>query len=99
MLAIDLKVKVSTFLIPAAGFLKGKVKQLHVKANSDWFWQTGWNLDTVKDAERIRDYNLMAAFGYWSFVKNESARSNEFKNHKIWRCDYVNGKRESSASR
>ena len=72
-----------------------KVKQLHVKKNSDWFWQTGWELDTVRDAERIRDYNLMACFGYWSFVKNECAQRHGYKYHKIWRCDYVNGKRES----
>lgn len=77
------------------GYFRGQVKQLHIKANSDWFWQTGWNLDTVRDAERIRDYNLMACFGYWSFVKNDSSKANHYKKHKIWRCDYVNGKRES----
>ncbi|MBT4818862.1 MAG: FAD-dependent oxidoreductase [Lentisphaerae bacterium] len=60
-----------------------------------WFWQNGWEQDTVNDAERIRDYNLLAAFGYWSFMKNESARRNEFKRWKLWRVDYVNGKRES----
>ncbi len=77
------------------GYFKGKVKQLHIKPNSSWIWQTGWNLDTVRDAERIRDYNLMAAFGYWSFVKNESAKRKAYERYKIWRCDYVNGKRES----
>ncbi len=63
--------------------------------NGHWFWQNGWEEDTVNDAEKIRDYNMLAAFGYWSFVKNRSARRSEYKNWKLGRLDYINGKRES----
>ena len=65
------------------------------RTGSHWFWQTGWEQDTIGDAERIRDYNHLALFGYWSFIKNESARRNEYKHHKLWRVDYVGGRRES----
>jgi len=65
------------------------------KTHSNWYWQTGWEKDTIKDAERIRDYNHLALFGYWSFIKNESARRNEFKYHQLSRVAYIGGKRES----
>ena len=60
-----------------------------------WYWQTGWEKDTIKEAEQIRDYNHLAIFGYWSFLKNKSARRDEFIHHKMTRLDYINGKRES----
>ncbi len=39
----------------------------------EWKWETGMNLDQVKDIERIRDYGMMVVFSNWSFLKNGSA--------------------------
>jgi hypothetical protein len=65
------------------------------KTHSSWFWQNGWEKDPIKDGEQIRDYNHLANFGYFSFLKNKSARRDEFTHYKLWRLDYINGKRES----
>ena len=77
-------------------FYKNKYKEFPVyKTGGGWYWQSGWDKDTVKEAEQIRDYNHLAIFGYWSFIKNKSARRDEFIHYKMTRNDYVNGKRES----
>ena len=65
------------------------------KTGGSWYWQNGWEKDTINQGELIRDYNHLALFGYWSFIKNKSARRDEYTHYKMTRNDYVNGKRES----
>jgi len=65
------------------------------KTSSSWLWQNGWEKDTINQGELIRDYNHLVNFGYFSFLKNKSARRDEFTHHKMGRLDYINGKRES----
>jgi hypothetical protein len=60
-----------------------------------WLWQSGWDRDTVADAERIRDYNFMAIYGHWSFLKNQSRRREEFSRWRLAWVAYIAGKRES----
>jgi len=61
----------------------------------DWDWETGMNLDSVADIERIRDHGLRAAYGYWSFMKNRSAWKDQFANCRLAWVAYIGGKRES----
>lgn len=61
----------------------------------DWDWETGLMSDQIKDIERIRDHALRAAFGNWSFLKNQSEDKDQFRNHKLSWVAYIGGKRES----
>lgn len=58
----------------------------------DWRWESGFNDNTITDAEYIRDQNLRAVFGNWSFLKNNLEK---YANHKLNWVAYVAGKRES----
>ena len=58
----------------------------------DWDWETGLTRDTIADAEQIRDHNFRAIYGNWSYLKNKTKDSAD------WRLDwvaYIGGKRES----
>ncbi|HEY6915440.1 MAG TPA: FAD-dependent oxidoreductase, partial [Paludibacter sp.] len=61
----------------------------------EWKWETGMNLDQVKDIERIRDYGMMVVFSNWSFLKNELKDNQKFKNRELSWVAYIAGKRES----
>ncbi|MFT3751545.1 MAG: FAD-dependent oxidoreductase [Paludibacter sp.] len=61
----------------------------------EWKWETGMNLDQVKDIERIRDYGMMVVFSNWSFLKNELKDNQKFKNRDLTWVAYIAGKRES----
>ncbi|MCX8038887.1 MAG: FAD-dependent oxidoreductase, partial [Candidatus Sumerlaeia bacterium] len=61
----------------------------------EWDWETGMNLDSVTDIEKIRDHALRAVFGYWSFMKNKSSRKDQFANWRLAWVAYIGGKRES----
>jgi hypothetical protein len=58
----------------------------------DWRWESGFNKNTITDAENIRDLNLRAIFGNWSFLKNNMEK---FANYKLNWVAYISGKRES----
>jgi hypothetical protein len=58
----------------------------------DWRWESGFNKNTITDAENIRDLNLRAVFGNWSYLKNHVEK---YKNHKLEWVAYIGGKRES----
>ena len=71
------------------------------KFHAEWFWESGFNKDPIKDLELIRDWNLRANFGAWNAIKNKGAysRSDETgKNHAnaelVWMA-YVGGPRET----
>ncbi|HHU25667.1 MAG TPA: FAD-dependent oxidoreductase [Bacteroidales bacterium] len=61
----------------------------------DWNWETGLWLDQVKEIEKIRDHALRAAFGNWSFLKNQSNDKEQYVRYKLSWVAYIGGKRES----
>jgi hypothetical protein len=67
----------------------------HIDATkADWKWGSGFgNMDTIMEAEQIRDHNLRAIFGNWSYLKNHKKRNMPIGNCYGW--TYISGKRES----
>lgn len=64
------------------------------QTKSDWEWETGFgNFNTITDAEKIRDHNLRAIFGNWSYLKKNKA--GKFGKHELAWVAYIGGKRES----
>lgn len=64
------------------------------EARADWQWETGFgNFNTITDAEKIRDHNLRAIFGNWSYLKNNK-QAKYGKRELAW-VAYIGGKRES----
>ncbi|MCD8079192.1 MAG: FAD-dependent oxidoreductase [Bacteroides sp.] len=61
----------------------------------EWKWETGMNLDPIRDFERIRDYGLLVVFSNWSFLKNDLKDNDAYKNRALGWVAYVAGKRES----
>ncbi len=61
----------------------------------EWTWETGMNLDQIKDFERIRDYGLLVVYSNWSFLKNDRLTKNEYLDRKLEWVAFVAGKRES----
>lgn len=58
-----------------------------------WRWESGFDRDIIEEAEFIRDHNLRAVFGNWSYLKN-----NLSEKYAIYALDwvaYISGKRES----
>ena len=39
--------------------------------HAQWFWESGFDKDPLKDLELIRDWNLRASYGAWDAIKNE----------------------------
>ena len=60
-----------------------------------WNWETGFRLDQVKDAEKVRDHGLRAVFGNWSFQKNHAPDKAKYAKLELDWVAYVGGKRES----
>ncbi len=52
-------------------------------------------LDTIKDAEVIRDYVLRVLFGVWDHCKNHPAHKARYADYRMTWAGYVGGKRES----
>lgn len=61
----------------------------------EWKWETGMNVDQIKDFERIRDYGLLVVYSNWSFLKNEFKENQKYVNRKLGWVAYMAGKRES----
>lgn len=61
----------------------------------DWNWETGMNYNQITDFERVRDYGLLVVYSNWSYVKNHSAKKDDFTNSRLDWVAYVAGKRES----
>jgi hypothetical protein len=58
----------------------------------NWFWESGFDRDPIKDMERVRDQNLRAAYGAWDTIKNVEKR---YPAHRLNWVAYIAGKRES----
>jgi len=64
------------------------------KGKADWEWETGFgNFNTITQAEQIRDHNLRAIYGNWSYLKNHK-KEKYAKSELAW-VAYIGGKRES----
>jgi len=57
-----------------------------------WFWESGFDLDPVADAEKIRDRNFLAMYGAWDALKNVDGA---YPNHRLAWAAHIAGKRES----
>ena len=57
-----------------------------------WFWESGFDLDPIAQAEHIRDQNLRAMYGAWDALKNADAL---YPNYKLNWAAYIAGNRES----
>ena len=57
-----------------------------------WFWESGFDQDTVGEAEAIRDHNFRAMFGAWDSLKNVKKL---YPNHRLAWAAAISGKRES----
>ncbi|MDB4512300.1 FAD-dependent oxidoreductase, partial [Arenicella sp.] len=69
--------------------------------HAQWFWESGFDKDPLKDLELIRDWNLRASFGAWNAIKNKGAFA-EFdpdevshRNARLTWLAYVGGTRET----
>lgn len=58
----------------------------------DWRWEGGFSKNTIADAENIRDQNLRAIYGNWSYLKNHNPK---YANRKLSWVAYIGGRRES----
>jgi hypothetical protein len=58
----------------------------------NWFWETGFDKDPIKDVEWMRDQNLRAMYGAWDALKNVDG---QYPNHRLKWAAYIAGKRES----
>lgn len=61
----------------------------------EWFWEAGTDRDQIRDAERIRDLGLLAAFSNWSFLKNEHRQKEKYARRELQWVAHIAGKRES----
>lgn len=57
-----------------------------------WDWETGLDMDMIKDVEKIRDYGLLVIYSNWSYVKNHMGL---YSNRALDWVAYITGKRES----
>ncbi len=57
----------------------------------EWFWESGFGQDPIKNGELIRDWNLRAVFGAFSALKREG----EYANAALKWVSFVGGPRES----
>ncbi len=64
-------------------------------ASAAWNWESGFNRNTIDEAEYIRDHNLRAIFGVWDFLKNKSPEKQKYATGKLQWVASVLGKRES----
>lgn len=71
---------------------KGQWADTPLKNLGGWFWESGFQLDMVKDIERIRDQNFRAMYGAWDALKNVDKL---YPNHRLGWAAYIAGKRES----
>lgn len=69
--------------------------EYHIDASkADWEWETGFgNFNTITEAEQIRDHNLRAIYGNWSYLKN--SKPEKYGKQQLAWVAYIGGKRES----
>ncbi|QDU30245.1 FAD dependent oxidoreductase [Anatilimnocola aggregata] len=60
----------------------------------EWFWESGFDKDSIKDLELIRDWNLRAVFGAFTALKHGKEKDLHTKSALKW-VAFVGGPRES----
>jgi hypothetical protein len=61
---------------------------------AEWFWESGFDKDPIKDLEHIRDWNFRAMYGAFSALKNGPQKDKYAKAELKW-ASHVGGPRES----
>ena len=74
------------------GSTEAKTGEANPVSIGNWYWENGFDRDSLADMERIRDYNLRAIFGAWDAIKNVDGR---YPAHQLNWVAYIAGKRES----
>ena len=59
---------------------------------SEWWWETGLELDNAQEAELVRDNLLRAIYGNWAYVKNFEP---EYADYRLDYVQHIGMKRES----
>lgn len=62
--------------------------------HGQWFWESGFDIDPLGDAEAIRDWNLRAVYGAFNAMKNGDGAA-EHPNAQLTWVAYIGGPRES----
>ncbi|MCF6313058.1 MAG: FAD-dependent oxidoreductase [Verrucomicrobiales bacterium] len=71
------------------------------KFHAQWFWESGFDKDPIKDLEAIRDWNFRAAYGAFNALKNKAAYARndpdkkDHKNARLTWMAYIGGPRET----
>ncbi|MFM2211016.1 MAG: hypothetical protein RL639_210 [Verrucomicrobiota bacterium] len=61
---------------------------------AEWFWESGFDKDPIKDLEYIRDWNFRAMYGAFSALKN-GAQKEKYAFAELKWASHVGGPRES----
>jgi len=61
---------------------------------AEWFWESGFDKDPIKDLEYIRDWNFRAMYGAFSALKNGPDKAKYALSDLKW-ASHVGGPRES----
>jgi len=64
------------------------------KFAGEWFWESGFDRDPIRDLEYIRDWNLRAVFGAFNAMKNGDGKDKHVNAELEW-VAYIGGTRES----
>jgi hypothetical protein len=62
--------------------------------HGQWFWESGFDIQPIQDAEAIRDWNLRAVYGAFNAMKNRDG-AEKHKNATLSWVAFVGGPRES----
>lgn len=71
---------------------KGQWANTPISNLGGWFWESGFDKDSIKDIELIRDLNMRAMYGAWDALKNVDGM---YPNHRLGWSAFIAGKRES----
>ena len=62
--------------------------------HGEWFWESGFDKDPIKDLESMRDWNFRAVYGAWNAMKNKDGKDKHGNAVLTWMA-YIGGPRES----
>lgn len=62
--------------------------------HGQWFWESGFDKDPIKDLESMRDWNFRAVYGAWNAMKNKAGKDKHANAILTWMA-YIGGPRES----
>ncbi len=77
---------------PGRGGKKGQWANTPISNLGGWFWESGFDKDSINDIELIRDLNMRAMYGAWDALKNVDGL---YPNHRLGWSAFIAGKRES----